>query len=270
MQGLAEDAGAEAAFRSREGRLGYARVRGWCRERHGTGRDAIDRALGGSSGGERVEHLRRQGTWHGEDVGRGSRLFKVGLGRRPGSCQQVARAGAQRSIHPDLRRGEEVDLLAGAGAGDVEQPLALGGFAGLRDGLDPLVEPPAVAALALDGREKSVSDACVDQLVVRIGFDPVEQACFVGPAGALERRHNDQIPLQTFCVVDGHEVDGIRLRGGRGVELGQALLKRCQREHAGGGFELLEQAEVLLHVKQGVGVEEMLCAEGSPGVVDEL
>ena len=111
-----------------------------------------------------------------------------------------------RAIGGELGRGEEVKLLAGAGASDIEEPLALRGLAGAVDSVEPVVERLRRLAAAGDGREHEV--CCVFAGgVQRFEFGPCEQAGAVCRGLAFEGRDHDDVPLQPLGLVDGEQFD---------------------------------------------------------------
>ena len=161
-------------------------------------------------------------------------------------------------------RREEVQLLARAGAGDVEEALALCGLAGGFHRAHPPVELLAGVAFALDGGEDAARHGAVAD-VGGLGLHPGEQLCVGDGLPALERGQQDDVPLQALGAVDGHEVDGSGVDGGGGIEPVEPGGEGGETEPASGLLELVQQGEV------GVGVGELLLgqetmrAEVAPG-----
>ena len=87
-----------------------------------------------------AEHLRRGTRLTSREVLVAAREASAGGG--PDSFEEGAVFGASRGSPSVCLRGggEEMQLFAGASAGDVVEALALGGFAGRADGVEPLVE----------------------------------------------------------------------------------------------------------------------------------
>ncbi len=269
MHGIAEGACGEAAFRAGEGGTACARDQlalGVVILGHPGDRVALDGAGGGCGGGG-GEGEAGKGCGRGDEPG-GLEGGEVGLGGRPGGGEKAAGSGFEFSFAVLLEGGEEVELLAGAGAGDVEEALAFGGFAGGLDGAHPVVEPCGGAALGADRSYDAVGDVVRRRVRACVGFEPVEQAAVVVEADALEGGDEDEVPLQAFGAVDGHEVDGAGVDGGCGIESGEALVETVQGEDAGGLFKLVEQGEEALGAEEGFFVGDEVCAEGSPGAVD--
>ena len=99
-----------------------------------------------------------------------------------------------------------MQLLAGSGAGDIEEALAFGRLAVAVDSIEPVVEGFRRRAATGDGREHEVGRA-VGGRVGRLEFGPGEQAGAVGGGLAFEGGDEDDVPLQTLGLVDGEEFD---------------------------------------------------------------
>jgi len=132
-----------------------------------------------------------------------------------------------------------VKLLAGAGAGNVKEALALGGLARVLDPPEPFVECVRLLASAGDGGEHDVCGA-VFRYSRRVDLRPVEQARSALARHALERGRDDDVPLQALGVVDGEKFNAGsagRNRVGFGVELLQTLLECREIDSGAGRFE---------------------------------
>ena len=119
-----------------------------------------DTKICGTNPGLRIEtcHPSEQRPLAGDPVW-GTQILgggEVGLGGGPGSLQQAGGVGMDLAIGGELGRGEEVQFLAGAGAGDVKEALALGCLAGAMDSVKPVVERLRRLAAAGDGGEHEV------------------------------------------------------------------------------------------------------------------
>jgi hypothetical protein len=187
-----------------------------------------DTKICGTNPGLRIE------TWGTQILGGG----EVGLGGGPGGLEETGGVGMDLAAGGDSGRGEEVQLLTGAGAGDIEEALAFGGLAGVMDTVEPVVEGLRRLATTGDGSEHEVSRS-VGGRVGWLQFGPGEQAGAVGGWLAFEGRDEDDIPLQSLGLVDGEEFDegGSIWDGiGFGVELLQAALEEGWIKQVGGAI----------------------------------
>ena len=161
---------------------------------------------------------------------------KVGFGGGPGGVEKAVEAGMDLAAGGELWRGEEVQLLAGAGAGDIEETLALCGLAVAVNSVEPVVERLRRLSTTRDGREHEVGRA-VGGRVGRFEFGPGEQAGAVCRGLAFEGGDEDDVPLQTLGLVDGEEFDE-RLAGRDGSWFGEepveVSLQESEIEEAGG------------------------------------
>ena len=85
------------------------------------------------------------------------RVAKWGSAAGHAASRRLSARGLTSPLAEMSRRGEEMEFLAGAGAGDVEEALALSGFAAPVDAFEPTCESVDLFALGCDGREHDVS-----------------------------------------------------------------------------------------------------------------
>jgi hypothetical protein len=191
---------------------------------------AGDAKIRGLTPGIRIE------TW-------GTQVFvrkcgEVGLGGGPGGLEKAGVGWVDLALCGDGRGGEEVQLLPGSGAGDVEETLALGGLAGAMDGVEPVVEGTRWLTATGDGGEHDVRCGIDFRLVDRVEFGPGEEAGAIVGRVAFEGRDEDDIPLESLSLVDREQLDeGLAGRdGGRfGKEFLQVGFEEGGIEEGGGG-----------------------------------
>ena len=130
----------------------------------------------------------------------------MGFGGGPRSLQQAVVAGVDLAAGGELGRGEEVQLFAGAGAGNIEEALAFGRLAGAMEVFETSVEGVLLHAFARNGGEHDMSSATVGQVAccVRVDFGPSKQVASVASGLTLQSRHDNDIPLQTLGFMDCH------------------------------------------------------------------
>ena len=141
-------------------------------------------------------------------------------GRPAGAEEAGWSSRGERAIFFEIAGGEEVELLAGAGAGDVEEALFFGAGAGFFDAVQPLVEQRGIFSLALDGSEEDRRR--VFGCAGSIEFEPVQKIGRVTRDGAMQAGDEDDIPFKSFGLVNGEQIDGGRAGGGFGEELLEA------------------------------------------------
>ena len=184
----------------------------------------------------------------------------------PGRGKEGVRPHGELALGSPVDIGEQVQLFAGASAGNVDEAFAFFRFAFPGEACDPGIERSGRFATAVDRREKDMRGF----LVGGVDFFPGEQPAAGFRGGAVERGNDHHIPFEPFCLVDGHEIYRVWIGGGLRVEGLHAAGKAAEIDPAKALFEFVEQLKVAPGITLVIWRDGKGAAEGSPGAYDPL
>ena len=254
--------------------------------------DSRDRYIFG--GGHRFE-AERQAAWEGGRGGRGfgdgGNLFQNrGLGKSKDAAGARSRSllqgfefgvesgprGGEKAVFAARREAagrdgggaEQMQLLTGAGAGDVKETLAL--FVEAKAALlsDPLVEGAGVVAFGADGGDEELVLAGNEGIAALEG---TEQGRIVLAGSAVEPGDDDNIEAEAFGFVDGHELETAALTDrwvGLSVEALEVRFEGRGERREAIGSDGVEQRKEDLDVFVRGRIDRGRTAERAPGAVD--
>jgi len=243
-------------------------------------RGGAERSFGKSCGGLSGEGFESGGlgSWGGDGAPGFETSTDFIFKRGPGDFEKAF--GRIAEGEESIRRGfvgrarEEVQFVASACGGDVEETARLLLFAIGSGAIDKLFSGTAAGALGLEGGNQKLGDfACGFVKLVEIGtrretaLEPGEHGGSCAARDGLKVRHDDHLEFEALRFVDGHQLNGAVAGAGLGGEHGKGGIERGAEEIGLALRKAVERAPEEFEIDAGCGVDALWPAEMHPDLL---